>query len=419
MRSPRTRPTPTAVRSRRTSSWAAPPSRPPSGTSVQPTRPCAATRRRMPCACWTWPWRRRARSPPGARRDRLELDLLTAQLSPLVPLGGYLAEEGDRVRSRALAVTTASGLPPPPPLLRSLALARAGRGDWNGTESSAGSCSGAGTRPATTCLRVEGAYVRASPRCGPAASPSPAPTSRTPSAWCTRGPARSPPRAVRPGPRGGLPVAAGAGARAPGPPEEAGRASADALALRDAGRAPVLPGRSRRCSSRSHGAGARRPRRCARARRADGLSAARGPPALTGQAFAASPHSWTAASSEGFALLHRAYADDRGVDRAPGLRAAITRQILWACERVGDDARGIAAAERILGLRDSAGPGTPRRCAYVPSLRAAQGASAERGVPDLERAIALAAAQGTLAFRARPGRSRRARRLRPEKAASS
>jgi DNA-binding SARP family transcriptional activator len=97
--------------------------------------------------------------PGSADRDRLELELRTALLAPLVPLHGYLSPAMGAAQQRARELTALLGAVAAPPLLRSLALGALTRGDFPEAVRCGDLLRAAGEALGDDVLVVEGAYV--------------------------------------------------------------------------------------------------------------------------------------------------------------------------------------------------------------------------------------------------------------------
>jgi DNA-binding SARP family transcriptional activator len=97
--------------------------------------------------------------PETAERRARELTLLTALPAPLVAIEGYQSSRMTAVQQRALDLTRALGIEPAPALLRSLAIASLSGDDFAGTRRFAEQLRARGARDADDVLLVEGDYV--------------------------------------------------------------------------------------------------------------------------------------------------------------------------------------------------------------------------------------------------------------------
>lgn len=97
--------------------------------------------------------------PESTERLRLELELRTALLAPLVPVHGYRSPVIAAAQQRARELTALLGTEPTPPLVRSLALEALTRADFPEAVRCGNLLRAAGERRGDDVLVVEGAYV--------------------------------------------------------------------------------------------------------------------------------------------------------------------------------------------------------------------------------------------------------------------
>lgn len=97
--------------------------------------------------------------PDSVDRNRLELELHTALLAPLVPVHGYRSPPLGAAQQRARELTRLLGVEPSPPLLRSLALEALTQADFPEAVRCGNLLRAIGERRRDDVLVVEGAYV--------------------------------------------------------------------------------------------------------------------------------------------------------------------------------------------------------------------------------------------------------------------
>lgn len=97
--------------------------------------------------------------PEAPERDARELAILTALAAPVGGVEGYSSERLAGVQRRALALARTLGVEPPPPLVRSLAIASLSRGDFEAAQHFGEQLHARGERDADDMLLVEGEYV--------------------------------------------------------------------------------------------------------------------------------------------------------------------------------------------------------------------------------------------------------------------
>jgi DNA-binding SARP family transcriptional activator len=97
--------------------------------------------------------------PRTAQRSAHELELSTALLAPLVASQGYASPRIAEAHRRALALTRSLGAEPAPPLLRSLGLGGLARGDFAAARDHGAALRERGERDDDDVLRVEGDYL--------------------------------------------------------------------------------------------------------------------------------------------------------------------------------------------------------------------------------------------------------------------
>jgi DNA-binding SARP family transcriptional activator len=97
--------------------------------------------------------------PENPERDTRELAILSALPAPLGGVEGYSSERLAGVQQRALELTRTLGVEPPPPLVRSLAIASLSRGDFEAARRFGEQLHARGDRDAADILLVEGEYV--------------------------------------------------------------------------------------------------------------------------------------------------------------------------------------------------------------------------------------------------------------------
>lgn len=99
------------------------------------------------------------RLPANAQRARRELELSTALLAPLVATEGYASPRIHETHQRALTLARFLGVEPSPPLLRSMGLGSLARGDFAAAKEYGAALRHRGDRDDDDVLRVEGEYV--------------------------------------------------------------------------------------------------------------------------------------------------------------------------------------------------------------------------------------------------------------------
>jgi tetratricopeptide (TPR) repeat protein len=97
--------------------------------------------------------------PENPERDTRELAILSALPAPLGGVEGYSSERLTGVQQRALELTRTLGVEPPPPLVRSLAIASLSRGNFEAAQQFGEQLHARGDRDAADMLLVEGEYV--------------------------------------------------------------------------------------------------------------------------------------------------------------------------------------------------------------------------------------------------------------------
>ncbi len=97
--------------------------------------------------------------PAGRARDEQELELVTAALAPLVPLGGYSDERLRWLQARGLGLSEALGAEPAPPLLRSAAVTALSSSEFERARHFAERLRSRGERDGDDVLLVESDYV--------------------------------------------------------------------------------------------------------------------------------------------------------------------------------------------------------------------------------------------------------------------
>jgi len=97
--------------------------------------------------------------PESPERDTRELAILSALPAPLGGVEGYSSGRLTGVQQRALELTRTLGVEPPPPLVRSLALASLSRGDFEAARQFGEQLHARGERDTADVLLVEGEYV--------------------------------------------------------------------------------------------------------------------------------------------------------------------------------------------------------------------------------------------------------------------
>ena len=97
--------------------------------------------------------------PAGNRRARLELRILTALPAPLIAVDGYLSPRVMDVHERTRGLAAVLAVEPEAPLVRSLALARLSRGDFEGARPFGEQLRARAEQEHDDVLWVESAYV--------------------------------------------------------------------------------------------------------------------------------------------------------------------------------------------------------------------------------------------------------------------
>lgn len=97
--------------------------------------------------------------PETPERDTRELAILTALPATLGGVEGYSSNRLTGVQQRALELARALRVEPPPPLVRSLAIASLSQGDFEGAQQFGEQLHARGERDADDMLLVEGEYV--------------------------------------------------------------------------------------------------------------------------------------------------------------------------------------------------------------------------------------------------------------------
>jgi tetratricopeptide (TPR) repeat protein len=97
--------------------------------------------------------------PDSPRRSARELELWTALLAPLVASEGYASPRIHEAHQRALTLARSLGVGPSPPLLRSFGLGSLARGDFAAARAHGTALRERGERDDDDVLRVEGEYL--------------------------------------------------------------------------------------------------------------------------------------------------------------------------------------------------------------------------------------------------------------------
>lgn len=97
--------------------------------------------------------------PASPERSARELELSTALLAPLVASEGYASARIHEAHDRALTLARSLGVAPTPPLLRSLGLGALARGDFAAAREHGVALRERGERDGDEVLRVEGEYL--------------------------------------------------------------------------------------------------------------------------------------------------------------------------------------------------------------------------------------------------------------------
>jgi len=97
--------------------------------------------------------------PASPERSARELELSTALLAPLVASEGYASARIHEAHERALTLARSLGVAPSPPLLRSLGLGSLARGDFAAARQHGVALRERGERDSDDVLRVEGEYL--------------------------------------------------------------------------------------------------------------------------------------------------------------------------------------------------------------------------------------------------------------------
>ncbi len=345
--------------------------------------------------------------PETPERQARELALLTALAAPVGGVEGYSSGRLTGVQQRALELTRTLGVEPPPPLVRSLAIASLSRGDFEAARQFGEQLHARGNRDAADMLLVEGEYVlgiaafwqgefRAARRHFEAAVDLYRPEHR-------------PAHLLRYGldPKVICLSRLGNTLWFLGFPEAATRARDAALALAEEIRHPDSRGTALVFAAML-AVDMRDPERV-RAYTAslndDGLEHHWRPTRVNGIALNGYVSALDGQTEAGIARIQHALNELGRADHAPGMRAYLVRLLLEACATARDARAGLAAAERALEMGGAARVWEAEARRLRAEFLAKLGSSAQTIEVEFERALVVARRQGAKMFELRTAAS--------------
>jgi DNA-binding SARP family transcriptional activator len=341
--------------------------------------------------------------PETLERQARELELLTALLAPLGGVEGYSSRRLTKVQQRALELACTLRVEPPPPLVRSMAIAGLSRSDFEAAQTFGKQLHACGERDADDMLVVEGEYVlgiaafwqgefKAARRHFGAAVDRYRPEDRhahllryglDPKVICLS--------------------RLGNTLWFLGFPEAATRARDAALALAAEIRHPDSRGTALVFAAML-AVDMREPERV-RAYTAslnyDGLEHQWRPTQVNGIALNGYVCVLDGQTEAGIARIQHALTELGRADHAPGMRAYLVRLLLAACEVAKNERTGLAAAERALEMGGAARVWEAEARRLRAEFLAKLGAPAKDVRVELERALTVARRQGARSFELR------------------
>jgi DNA-binding SARP family transcriptional activator/tetratricopeptide (TPR) repeat protein len=341
--------------------------------------------------------------PETPERDTRELAILTALAAPLGGVEGYSSERLTGVQQRARKLTRTLGVEPPPPLVRSLAVASLSRGDFEAARQIGEQLQTRGERDADDMLLVEGEYVlgiaafwqgefNAARRHFEAAV----------DLYC---PEHRPTHLLRYGldPKVICLSRLGNTLWFLGFPEAATRARDAALALVDEIGHPDSRGTALVFAAML-AVDMREPehvRAYTASLNDDGLEHQWRPTQVNGLALNGYVSVLDGQNEAGFARIQHALDELGRADHAPGMRAYLVRLLLEACATARDARAGFVATERALAMGGAARVWEAEARRLRAEFLAVLGAPAKDVEAELERALEIARRQGAKMFELR------------------